>query len=130
VGHPNEDIVREGYAAFANGDLAVLRDQLFAEDIVWHFPGRSQFSGSFEGIDAVLDWLTRSAVESGGTLRVEVHDVLADDEHAVGLVSVSAEREGRSYYDTSVQVFHFRDGKASEVWNHPGDVYANDDFWG
>ena len=130
MGHPNEDLVREGYAAFGTGDLAVLKERVFAEDIVWHFPGRSPFGGSFEGVDAVLDWLTRTAVESGGTIRLEVHDVLANDEHAVSLTSISAEREGRSYSDVSVQVFHFSDGKVSEVWSHPGDLYANDEFWG
>jgi ketosteroid isomerase-like protein len=33
--HPNVARIREGYAAFAKGDFAVLND-MFAEDLLWH----------------------------------------------------------------------------------------------
>ena len=33
--HPNVARIRDGYAAFAKGDFAVLND-LFADDVVWH----------------------------------------------------------------------------------------------
>jgi ketosteroid isomerase-like protein len=33
--------MRDGYAAFAKGDFAVLND-LIAEDLFWREPGRSQ----------------------------------------------------------------------------------------
>ena len=33
--HPNVARIRDGYAAFAKGDFAVLTD-LFAEDLLWH----------------------------------------------------------------------------------------------
>jgi ketosteroid isomerase-like protein len=126
--HPNEDLVRRGYEAFGTGDIATLQE-LFADDIVWHFPGSSPVSGDFNGKAEVLGWLAKNAELSGGTLRVEAHDVLANDEHAVGLVKGTAEREGKALNDNGVQVFHVRDGKVTESWFHPGDQYAADEFW-
>jgi hypothetical protein len=38
---------------------------------------------------------------TGGNFRVEVHDVVANDEHGVGLNSVHAEREGRTLEDNT-----------------------------
>src|SRR6202008_3465410 len=49
----NASRVRKGYAAFNAGDVATLVD-LFAEDIVWHFPGQNKLSGDHIGRDAAL----------------------------------------------------------------------------
>jgi uncharacterized protein len=130
MAHPNEDLGREGYAAFGRGDIEALQSRFFAPDIRWHFPGRSQFAGDYAGLAEVLGWLGRSAEASGGTLRVDLHDVIGNDDHVVALVTVRAERAaGRKLDDNSVQVFHVRDGKVTEVWTHPADVYAEDEFW-
>jgi ketosteroid isomerase-like protein len=44
-----------GYAAFSTGDMATLND-LFADDAVWHVPGRNSISGPKKGRDA--SWLS------------------------------------------------------------------------
>lgn len=129
MAHPNEDLVREGYAAFGRGDVETLQSQFFAPDIRWHFPGKSPFAGDYSGLAEVLGWLGRSAEVSGGTLRTELHDVIGNDDHVVALVNVRAEREGKTLDDNTVQVFHIRDGKAAEVWTYPTDVRAEDEFW-
>ena len=128
MAHPNEELVRRGYDAFARGDMAVI-DELMAEDIVWHFPGNSQVSGDFKGKAEVMSWLAKQAELSGGTLRVEPHDILANDEHGVALVRVTAQRGGKSLDDQSDQVFHIRGGKVTESWINPTDQTATDDFW-
>jgi ketosteroid isomerase-like protein len=128
--HVNEEFVREGYAKFATGDIEALKSQFFAPEIAWHFPGHNPFSGDVEGVDAVLAWLGRSVQATGGTFRLELHDVLANDEHAVALVTATAQRDGgRSLDDNSVQVFHIADGKVTEVWTYPADQDASDAFW-
>jgi hypothetical protein len=48
MAHPNEDLVREGFAAFGRGDLDALRDQYFAESLRDHVPGRSPIAGDYE----------------------------------------------------------------------------------
>ena len=65
-----------------------------------------------------------------GTLRGEIHDVLASDDHVVVLQTTRGERDGHgSLEDREAIVLHVRDGTIVEVWEHPGDVYAMDAFF-
>jgi ketosteroid isomerase-like protein len=128
MAHPNEDLVRRGFAAFGTGDIATLRE-LLADDTVWHVGGRSPITGDYKGKDEVLGFFAQLAERAGGTFRVDVHDMLANDEHVVALVKGTAERQGKTLNDNGVQVFHVKDGKVTEEWFHPGDQYANDEFW-
>jgi ketosteroid isomerase-like protein len=129
MGHPNEDLIRRGYDAFSSGDMQTLRE-LFHPDIVWHAPGRSQLSGDHRGVDAVLGFFGQTMELTGGTFRVEVHDVVANDQHAVGLNSVHAERAGKTLEDNNTLVCHDRDGKVTEVWQYSSDQYAADALFG
>jgi ketosteroid isomerase-like protein len=126
--HPNEDLARRGYAAFATGDMATL-NELFADDIVWHAPGRNELSGTFKGKDEVFANLQKNMELTGGTFRLEIHALIADDDHAVALLRARAEREGKTLDVNTVQIFHIADGKLTESWLHPSDAYASDEFW-
>jgi uncharacterized protein len=129
MAHPNEDLVRRGYAAFGAGDMAAL-DDLFADEVIWHVGGRGPLSGDFAGKDAVFAYFGRLAQETGGSLRIDIHDLLANDEHVVALTTSSAERQGKSLTDsTAVQVFHVRDGKVTETWFTQTDQHASDEFF-
>jgi ketosteroid isomerase-like protein len=77
----------------------------------------------------VLQFFARLFELTGGTLSLELHDVLANDEHAVELVTVRGERVGKQLTDNETVVYHFRDGKASEVWVQSTDLYALDEFF-
>ena len=113
--HPNAAIVREALDAYMAGD----RDRLgatFTEDVVWHVPGVNRFAGRFDGRDAVMDRLRRMS-EAGLTFTFDVHDVVANDEHAVALVHVHVRNEaGQRYDQQQVQVWHLRDGHCHEYW--------------
>jgi len=130
MAHPNEQQLRDGYAAFQRGDLDALRNQFLAEDMVWHAGGNNQLSGDYRGVDEVLGLFGKNMELSGGTFRVEVHDVLANDGHAVVLGHVTADREGKRLDQNYVHVSHLRDGKLTESWIHNVDEAANDEFWG
>jgi uncharacterized protein len=127
MGHPNEDLIRSGYDAFASGDMDTLR-QVFALDAVWHTPGRSLLAGDHRGIDAILGFFAQTMELTAGTFRAELHDVVAGDQHGVGLHLSRGERQGRTLEDRSVLVFHVRDGKATEVWQYVEDQDAFDQF--
>ena len=129
MAHPNEDLVREAYAAFGRGDMDALRDKFFTQDVRYHVTDRSLLAGDYEGVDQVLQFFARIFEISGGTFSFELHDVLANDEHAVALVTVRGERAGKQLNDNMVQISHLRDGKAYEVWNQATDQYAQDEFW-
>jgi len=128
LSHPNEDLVRRGYEAFATGDMATL-NEFFDDDIVWHAPGTSEVSGTFRGKNEVFANLQKNVELTGGTFKLDIHDVLADDEHAVTLLRATAQRDGKTLDDNTVQVFHIKDGKVTESWLHPSDAIASDEFW-
>jgi uncharacterized protein len=126
--HTNAETLRRGYAAFQTGDLETVKS-LFTSDITWHLPGHNHFSGAHEGVDRVLDLFMRNFAETNGTFKVELHDVLGNDEHAVALATVSGEREGRSLSDRYTHVVHFKDGKVSESWIFGENQDQVDAFW-
>jgi ketosteroid isomerase-like protein len=129
MAHPNADLVREGVAAFQRGDLDALQRLYFAEDIGYHVPGRSPVAGDYKGTAQVLAFFGRLFELSGGTLQVELHDVVANDQHAVALLVIRAERAGKQLQDNTVLTCHIRDGKITEIWSHDTDLYAVDEFW-
>ena len=124
----NEALLRRGYEAFAAGDLETIRG-LFDENLVWHVGGRSPLSGDYKGTDEVFGFFAKIAEISAGTVRIEVHDALANDEHAVALTRTTATRDGKSIDDNGAAVYHVSNGKVTEAWFHPGDAYAVDEFW-
>jgi uncharacterized protein len=129
MAHPNEDLVREAFAASGRGDIDALRNQYFADSMRLHYPGRSPLAGDYDGVAQVLGFFGRASELSGGTFRTELHDVVANDEHAVALFTARAGRADRRLEDRIVEVMHIRDGKATEVWIYPADLYASDEFW-
>jgi len=129
MAHPDEVLVREAFAAFGRGDFAALQEQYFAEDICWHFPGRGPVAGDHQGPAKVAEMFGRLAELSDGTHRIELHDVIGNDDHVVALHTTRAERAGRQLEINVVQVFHVRDGKVTEAWTLHGDLYSMDEFW-
>jgi uncharacterized protein len=73
--------------------------------------------------------LGRPAELSGGTHRIDLHDVVGNDNHVVVLAATRAERPGRQLEASVVHVFHVRDGKVTEAWTHHDDLYSLDEFW-
>ncbi|MDQ6772994.1 MAG: nuclear transport factor 2 family protein [Candidatus Dormibacteraeota bacterium] len=126
--HPNAELMRSGYAAFQAADMEGLR-ALFAPDIVWHDPGHNRFSGTVSGVDEVLAHFLAFATETGGTFHVDLHDALANDEHAVALATVSGERNGKRLSERYTQIAHFKDGRLAESWIFDENPDVVDDFW-
>jgi ketosteroid isomerase-like protein len=128
MAHPNEELLRRGYEAFAKGDLGTVMS-IFDEDIVWHEPGRSPLSGDFKGHQQVQELFGRIFEMSGGTFSIEIHDILANDGHAVVMLRSRATRPGKSLDSVECHVWHLSNGKATEFWGVPFDLYAADEFW-
>lgn len=126
--HPNVDVFRRAYAAFAAGDFDALAE-VFHEDAVWHNPGRNPLSGDFVGRDKAFAMFKKEFELSGGTYRPEIHDILATDEHITALMHTTAEREGKKLDMNYALIFHVKDGKITEGWDLWTDQHAVDEFW-
>jgi ketosteroid isomerase-like protein len=127
--HENEALIRRFHEAQAAADPATLMDSL-SDDVVWHVPGKNLLSRDYHGKAEVAGFWARARELSGGTVRTELLDVLASEQHAIALVRVHAEREGRSL-GGQFQAFTYRieDGKIAEFWFMVEDRYAVDAFW-
>ena len=127
--HPNETLLRTLYDAFAAADMATV-DRLLADDVTWYAPGTAQHAGTWHGKAELFASMGQLALMTGGTLRSEVVDVLANDRRAVVLQVTRAQRDGRpALQDREVIVFELRDGRVVEVREHPGDLAAMDAFF-
>ncbi len=127
--HPNVARIRDGYAAFAKGDFAVLND-LFAEDLLWHEPGRNHLAGDYHGREAVYEYFGKLLQATEGSFHLDLQAVFADDEHGVALVVSTASRGGRSVKIQDAHIFHLRDGNVVEFWNASTDAHAFDELIG
>ncbi len=126
--HPNVEIARRGYAAFGTGDMTTL-NELIADDAVWHLGGRNSLTGDYEGKSAIFEMFARLGQESEGTMKIELHDVLANGDHIVALTKVSAGGSRGSLSTRTCDTSHVRDGQITEFWSFGEDPYAWDEYW-
>lgn len=125
----NVEVVHSGYAALVAGDMEAFASNL-APDVSWHIAGESGISGDYEGPDGVKQFFGRLMEETGGTFRLNVHDVLGNEEHTVSLVHYGAERGGKRLDQNVVHVYHLNsENKITDFWSFPQDHRALEDFW-
>ncbi len=117
--HPNGELIREGFEAFAKGDMDTI-SRLFDDDIKWHAAGTSTISGDYQGKEAVFAFFGKLMERTEGTFHQEIHTILADDDHVVVLTNNGQEKP-RPFTDQTVFVWHVRKGKAVECWDIPAD---------
>jgi ketosteroid isomerase-like protein len=126
--HPNVAMVREGFEAFRTGDTGWMDDHL-ADDVVWHVGGNSKWAGAYQGKANVLDFFQRQAQAAGSPPEVDIHDVVGNEGHVVALGTARATAaDGSSAEWRYTQIFHIKDGKATEVWGMAENDAAVDPF--
>jgi len=123
----NEAAIRRYCEAWKSGDLATIVD-CYHDDLVLHYFGRSPLAGDHRGKSASLLLLAKVGQLTNRRL-VEIHDVLASDEHAVILARERFERDGRELELNRVFVYHVRDGRLVEGWVYDEDQRTVDEFW-
>jgi ketosteroid isomerase-like protein len=117
---------------FEPEDMANL-EQFLREDVVWHGAGDSQWADGARGRAQVIGLFQMFKQATGGSMRIELTHVFADDRHGVSLVEISADRPdrpGRHMLLKEVNLFHLdAEGKALEFWGVPNDPAIMDGFW-
>jgi ketosteroid isomerase-like protein len=114
--HPNAKILQEMADRMQAGDFAAAFDVL-ADDVEWHEIGRSEPTRGKEA-------LGQRYAESVGDYEIEadVHDVIANDEHAVQLMNVTARRDGKTLEYRTAEIYHMTDGKITARWAFSDDT--------
>jgi hypothetical protein len=84
---------------------------------------------TYSRLNEVFDYFGRLQ-QSGPAFILEVHSLLADDEHGVALPVGTAERASRRIEQKVVHDFHLNaDGKITGWWNFWEDQAALDDLF-
>ena len=110
--HPNEEIARRLFSAFEANDMATI-DAVLADDVVWNAPGRGVNSGIRRGKQQLFAGMGRLGELTDGTLRGDIHDLLASDDHAVVLQTTRGDRAGHAQLeDREAIVLHVRDNSS------------------
>ena len=125
--HPDAQVVMQGFAAFAAGDMAAMKS-LFADDATWHSPGNNKFSGSYTGPDAIVRFMTD--VQADAEIDNQPHDILASDDHVVVLTNATMTKGGDSLDVQNVFVFHVDGGKVQDAWLSSSNQAAVDALFG
>lgn len=129
MGHPNVERLRRFLEAYAVKDAESIGGTL-ADDAVWHVGGTHRLSGDYRGRDAILEYFERVGEETGGTLRLEPIELLANDQRGAAFLRVTGDRGDRHLDVIMAEAFHL-DGKGRirEFWSHATDQEAIDRFW-
>ena len=126
--HPHVVLITRCYDAFAAGDLESLAD-VFADDVVWHEPGRSPVAGDHKGRTGIIEFLQRLRELSGATISVELIDVMVNAERAVAAQRLTAHTDDRELDVIDALDFEIHNSRITEVSVYQQDAYAFDEFW-
>lgn len=127
--HANIQRARRAYEAFDKADMATV-GELMADDVVWHVGGNGPLTGDYKGKDAVFGFFGKLMQLTGGTFKIEAHDILANDDHTVILVRETAEKDGKKWDSRSVHISHpDSEGRVKEFWAFTEDQAAADAFF-
>jgi uncharacterized protein len=128
MGGSNAQIIRKAYDDFAKGDVPAVFAVLDAR-MTWQVPGHGPLAGVYTGHEQIGGFFARTMELSAGTFSIKVHNVLADGDLVVVLVTVSAERNGASASFAEVHVWRMRDSKVIEFREFQGEEQREDHFW-
>jgi ketosteroid isomerase-like protein len=128
VEHPNVARIRRAYEAFGTGDMEALTTHI-TDDAVWHGRVGGIFDGDYEGRDAIFGLFATIMQESAGTFRLEVGNVLADDDCATVVCEATASRNGRTVTVKEVHLHRLANGCTAEFWLASTDPLTAAELW-
>ena len=124
----NAALIKSAYDAFSRGDTKSVF-AVFAENILWHVPGRGPLSRDYRGHAEVAGFFDHFMGLSEGTFRIQIDQILANRDRVVVLCTESASRAGRRWSSPQVHVWTVKDGRATAFWEYEGDQQGEDEFW-
>ena len=126
----NEETLRKAFLAFDTGDMDTFWSAI-SDDVTMHWPGRSPLAGDHVGREQFAQLVDRELeIMKGGGWEGQYDDILVNGDRCVVL-----ERghgwlaDGRTIDVRIAIVCDVKDGKIVEMWEHPFDLYAWDEFW-
>ena len=125
------ELLAEAMAAISRGEVERFGDLLLADDVVWHWPGRSRVAGEYRGRQAVLGLLGGFRQLTQDRLHVEPLDILEGEQFLMSFTHVTAEQDDQRLDVVMADAMRFGpDGRVVEFWTLSNDQEAVDAFIG
>lgn len=115
--HPNAAKVRAASQEMERSGDMMSQIEMLDDDVVWHEIGRDE---PIRGKQALAERF--QGMPEGASIKVETHDVLANDEHCIQLVTATATMGDQSLTYRTAEIYHMRDGKITERWAFSDDT--------
>jgi ketosteroid isomerase-like protein len=121
--HPNAAMFRKVMESFKDGDFQVFMDWI-ADDVEWWQIGspepiRGKEALAVNGQEQMGKW----------SIKAELHDVVANDDHLIALSDNTATRDGKELRYRTAEIHHIRDGKVTHRWSFSDDTQAINEFF-
>jgi ketosteroid isomerase-like protein len=127
----NSERLRQAMEAVSRGDVDGFGDILLADDVVWHWPGRSSVSGDYRGRDEVLGLIRGFHQMTQNTLRIEPLDILEGRDYVMSFTRATADQGDRRFDGVMADAMRFNDeGRVEEFWTLSNEQEALDEFIG
>jgi len=123
--HPNVAIFREVHAKLQRGDFETVFEAL-DDDVVWHQIGAETLHGK----EAVRESMSGMEEFGADAFDLDIHDVVGNDEHVVGLVEATVNMGGQSFTYRTAEIAHMKEGKVTERWAFSDDTQRIIEFFG
>jgi hypothetical protein len=125
----NEDLVRQGYKAFAEGDMDTLRS-LYAPDAVHVATGNNPLAGEYNGVDAILGYYGKLFELTDGTFSAELESLKVEGADTVAATHRDRGTRGDKTLDQDETLtFTISDGKFTRLVESRSDQASYDSFW-
>ena len=120
--HPNAAKYREVTEAFMAGNLEAMNEYV-ADNVEWWYIGGDT---PLRGKQALVEMYQ----SLGDTeIKVDLHDVIANDTHVVALVEATATRGGKTLKYRTAEIHDVKDGKITHRWAFSDDTEAIINFF-
>ena len=117
-----------GYIEAARDGMSAVIRESFAPDATWEYPGDLPLSGTYRGVDAIVDTFLGGAGElmaPGTPVAIELVNAIADgDQVAAEWTSRATGRNGTPYRNRNVGIFTVRDGKIVSVREYTDTLHV------
>jgi ketosteroid isomerase-like protein len=124
-----ESLHRAQNEFYSGGSDEGLR-QILAPDIVWSVPGNNSISGTYRGIEEVLNYFSRRRAIANDTFQLHRLDVLVGDgEKIAALTDGQATIRGTAYTWSTVGLYEVIEKAVRACWLLPLDPEEFDDIW-
>ena len=126
--HPHAELLRKFYDSFVKSDLTSMLS-VCSDDVTFQVPGKSKLAGKFTKATVGPQLVGKIAELSQGSFKLEIHDIMASDQHGMVLTTNTVTRNGTKHEYRAVHVWRIQNGKLLAWYEYPRDLYQYDAIW-